>query len=338
MKFSFAIILLVLFAIRSDGQFTYIDIYNPKIDECELAVVQDFFRAFDLNEMGILRKLVSKKFPLDTNEVAMFRAKFTQRGGHLSFYQSDNPNRFQRIYSEVNNGKRENLFIVTIDFKENNKFIIDHVEFNERIKLPHKLRKALIKIDKKGLSPKEKGTILRNEFGPPYPPSKCSDFYDIDWDKNNITITGGDYEVMELLEQYFKNYTVINELGFPVRLVYYFYDSTGVPIWLQHLENLVELKIIAYEVKSVHETIGNLKNVKTLRLFLIKVKLAAIPASIGNLEQLEELTISCNDCTELPTTLRKLKNLKKFEFSGNKLNHESKLIVFELGGTIKHME
>lgn len=318
------------------GEITCIDIYDPEIKGVHMARVSEFFQAFDKNELEILSQLVSANAKLDTNLVVKYRSKIKQEGrGYLWFCRKKSPLEYERIYFEEKLGRKKELFAVILFFDAKNSFTVDHVCFKLHSRLPRHLKKALVKLNSKNVSQKEKVDIVKNELSSFPPQPDINDLcYNIDWEKNKIRI---DIDECYGNHPFLEDYNAVNQLGFPISISYVIVDSIGIPTWLQQLKNIQYLKIFASDIASVPEEIDKLK-VKNLILCVIRVKTPTIPASIGNLEQLEKLTISCKECTELPTTLTKLKNLKKFEFHGNKLNRESIVMVYELGGTVKYVD
>ncbi|MBK8565185.1 MAG: hypothetical protein IPN76_18050 [Saprospiraceae bacterium] len=337
MKYIFTLTFFFAFVIRSMGQITCLDIYDPEIKGVHMARVNEFFQAFDKNELEILSQLVSANAKLDTNLVVKYRSKIKQEGrGYFWFCRKKSPLEYERIYFEEKDGKKKELFAVILFFDAKNSFTVDHVCFDLRTRLPKQLKKALAKLNSKNVSKKEKWDIVKNEISSFPPQPNLNDIsYNIDWVKNKIRI-----DISECYgnHPFLEDYDAVNQLGFPITITsYVIVDSIGIPTWLQQLKNIQYLGVVAADIASVPEEIDKLK-VKNLILRVFRVKLPAIPASIGNLEQLEELTISCKECTELPPTLTKLKKLKKFEFQGNKLNRESTFMVYELGGTIRYID
>lgn len=332
MKFLFTILLFFNLAISSFGQTCSIDIYDPNIDGCSRYVAETFFYALDNDEFKILSLLVKKGAKIDTNELK----KFKRSNCYTYFYLKDNPFCYQRAYFKEEAGKMKKLFNISLLFNENNRFIIDEVKIEEDFNLPKKLKRKFAKASP-NLSDKDRLKAILAPFGIqlPTPSSNCECLYAIDWKRDRIILEG---DLCGEIESYLGNYECINETGFPVHIISLgIFDSTGVPTWLQRLENLEYLKIVVVDMKSIPEEIGNLK-VKNLILCVVRVETPTIPASIGNLEQLEDLVINCKECTELPITLAKLKKMKKFVFVGNKLNRESTFMVYDLGGTIRYID
>ncbi|WP_157970372.1 leucine-rich repeat domain-containing protein [Albibacterium indicum] len=82
---------------------------------------------------------------------------------------------------------------------------------------------------------------------------------------------------------------------------------------------LEELNISHVAISHVPENIGNLKQLRILRMNVAQSgkKLTSIPDTFGDLESLELLELMSLSLEELPETISNLKNLRSFDFQGN---------------------
>lgn len=81
--------------------------------------------------------------------------------------------------------------------------------------------------------------------------------------------------------------------------------------------NLRNLDLSGNKIKTLPETIGSFKMLKTLTM--TKNQLEGIPQDAGQLTKLETLNLAFNLIPSIPSSLQQLKNLKEVHLSHNKL-------------------
>ena len=96
-------------------------------------------------------------------------------------------------------------------------------------------------------------------------------------------------------------------------------------------EDVTELKLLSHRRTSIPESIGNLKNLKSLSVG--QSQLTSLPESIGNLKNLKYLSVNNNQLTSLPNSIGNLKSLKKLSTANNKLTSLPESI-----GNLKNLE
>ena len=82
-------------------------------------------------------------------------------------------------------------------------------------------------------------------------------------------------------------------------------------------DNVVELGLYFESLKSLPESIGNLKSLQ--KLDLSYNKLTTLPESIGNLSSLQTLDLHYNEFTILPESIIQLEYLQELDLRGNQL-------------------
>jgi len=94
-------------------------------------------------------------------------------------------------------------------------------------------------------------------------------------------------------------------------------------VWFQKISSLTSLTSLSLSnnysltVLSLPESIGNLKNLKNLKM--TNNQLGEIPEKFGDLENLEELDLTGNSLKTLPESFGNLKNLMSLSLTGNRL-------------------
>lgn len=89
-------------------------------------------------------------------------------------------------------------------------------------------------------------------------------------------------------------------------------------ILLGNLTSLVELDISCVLLKEVPESIGNLRNLRLMKLN--NSSISKLPSYIGNLGKLEELHARCSALEYIPEDIGRLYHLRILDLSESKIN------------------
>jgi Leucine-rich repeat (LRR) protein len=91
-----------------------------------------------------------------------------------------------------------------------------------------------------------------------------------------------------------------------------------IPYQIEHLQNLKRFYMSCNNIKKIPVELCNLN---LQELSLSKNKLTSIPSEIGNLKNLEHLWLYSNPFTYLPSEIGNLTNLKYIDIINNRLTH-----------------
>lgn len=315
---------------------SYIEMYNYELANCVKATANSFFYAFEKNKKGIMLTLLNKN--IDTSRINEYSNIVDGKvSGLLSYNQKEaDLESYSRVYFMKKEGKFSILFKTTLYIDRRNPISISKIEFEEEIRLPRGLKRSLKKLENKKLTREEALRIA--EPLKPLPPPIEERFFDINLEKDEI------YASIPYWwsKPYFLSPALLNETMIPISIhIDLRGDSMVLPTQLYEYDNLEKLELILGGKKLI-ETPYGLRNLNKLKFLSLSIKSNAsnietniIPKSIGKLSKLEVLIISCQNCVDIPSELENLRNLKKFDFHGNRLNSKSKILYDRIKSMIR---